>query len=176
MMTLYLFDLDGTLVHPFTADFRPGVLDWFATHAVANQIAIATNQGGVGLRHWMEDGHFGEPDKYPTEDQARAHVEAISAALPGGPYPVFMAFAYQSQKSGKWAPAPAGCEDDPEWSQEWRKPAPGMIFEAMRRLECSRAKTVMVGDWREDQEAAENAGVGFVWAVPFFGFDGAAET
>ncbi|MCG5242096.1 D-glycero-alpha-D-manno-heptose-1,7-bisphosphate 7-phosphatase [Azospirillum doebereinerae] len=42
----------------------------------------------------------------------------------------------------------------------WRKPAPGMILEASRRLDLDLARSVFVGDQPTDMQAAQAAGVG----------------
>lgn len=167
---LIIFDIDGTLADWKAEELLPGVALWFSeTRRQHQHIALVTNQGGVGLRLWMEDGGFGEPETYPTEDAARAHIDAVNNALPGGPYPAYVCFAYQSKKSGKWAPAPDDAEDDdPEWRHDHRKPAPGMIFDAIHDAGTTRAKTLMVGDLQEDYDAAIAAGIEFQWARDFF--------
>lgn len=170
---LFIFDIDGTLAAMGTETLLPGVAHWFLHGVGKRKIALVTNQGGVGLRGWMESGGFGEPDTYPTEEQARAHIEAISEQL-GMEARVYVCFAYQSKKSGKWAPLPDDADDDdPEWDQNHRKPAAGMIFDAIRDAATTRAHTLMVGDSNEDEEAAANAGIAFQWADAFFGRDGA---
>ena len=165
---LYLFDIDGTLVDQDTRAYLPGVLEWFEQNR-NRKIGLITNQGGVGLRLWMEEGGFGEPQNFPTEQQARAQIDAVNQALPGGPYPVFVCFAYQSKKSGKWAPIPEGCEDDPEWQSSNRKPAPGMLFRAIKEIGSRRDKTRYVGNGTEDRDAAANAEVPYQDADVFFG-------
>jgi HAD superfamily hydrolase (TIGR01662 family) len=166
--TLLIFDIDGTLADRDTNELLPGVETWFAQHAHEYQIVLVTNQGGVGLRFWMESQGFGEPEKFPNEDQARAHIDAVNRSLPGGPFTAYMCFAYQSQKSGKWSPTPEGCEDDPEWSASYRKPEPGMIFRAIKDASTTRAKTALVGDGAEDRFCAEQAEVTFYSADDFF--------
>lgn len=161
-----IFDVDGTLAEWQTGELLPGVKAWFEQHAAAHKIALVSNQGGVGLRYWMEEGEFGEPDKYPTEEDARADLEAVNEALPGGPYPLFVCFAYQAKKSGNWGPVPD--EDDPEWDHARRKPAPGMVYDAIRVCGSTRQKTLLVGDRDEDRAAALNAGVDFQHAAEFF--------
>jgi D-glycero-D-manno-heptose 1,7-bisphosphate phosphatase len=50
-----------------------------------------------------------------------------------------------------------------------RKPGPGMLREAMSDFEADPDETLYVGDRPEDEQAAKNAGVDFVWASEFFG-------
>lgn len=49
-----------------------------------------------------------------------------------------------------------------------RKPAPGMLRQAMDRLSVAAAATTFVGDRATDEVAARAAGVRFVWAADFF--------
>lgn len=168
---LAIFDIDGTLA-PFGLD-KPytDVLPFFEEAHAQMQIRLITNQGGVALRAWMESGGWGEPEKYPTEEQARAHMDGINNALPGGPYPVHVCFAYQTKK-GKWAPNPDGSNpehtDDHKWAASHRKPNPGMILDAIREAGVSRARTVYIGDGPEDEACARNAGVLFIRSDAFF--------
>lgn len=50
-----------------------------------------------------------------------------------------------------------------------RKPNPGMLLEGMKHVGVEASETLFVGDRDEDEQAAKNAGVDFVWAKDFFG-------
>lgn len=167
---LHIFDLDGTLAAQDSTELLPGVAEWFAAHP-SNPCAIATNQGGVGLRRWMEGAGFGEPGKYPTQAEVEDRVTTLALSLfheDRARLPVYIAFAYQA-KSGKWSPIPPEGQGDPRWNPDWRKPAPGMIVQAMSDANISDpAQVLMVGDSEADQQAAKAAGVGFRWAWEFF--------
>lgn len=167
---LIIFDIDGTLADRDTDELLPGVMEFFDRYATAFNIALATNQGGVGMRHWMERDGFGKPEEFPTEDQARAHVLAVQDQLmKGQPIPYYICFAYQSKKSGQWSPLPEGISpEDPEWRADHRKPAPGMLIRAMRDAQAQPTQTIMVGDSEEDEQAAKVAGCSFQWADDFF--------
>lgn len=166
MTTLHIFDLDGTLAALDSTELLPGVAEWFAAHPEA-ACAIATNQGGVGLRRWMEMKGFGEPEKYPTQADVDKRTLAVICAI-GRPMPTYVAYAYQAI-SGNWSPIPPEGQGDPRWSPEWRKPAPGMILQAMADANITDpANVIMVGDSENDQQAAEAAGVQFRWAWEFF--------
>lgn len=168
-MRLIIFDVDGTLADFQSGVLLPGVTEWFAAHGQEQIVALVSNQGGVGLRLWMETNKFGQPEQYPTEEQARNHIAAVQAQLPVSTR-AYLCFAYQSKKSGQWSPLPDGTsENDPEWNPQYRKPRPGMLLQAVREAGCSRDTALMVGDSEEDRLAAESAGITFEWAATFFG-------
>jgi len=160
---LHIFDVDGTIAERDTTDLLPGVAEWFAANQTA--VALATNQGGVGLRHWMIEGNFGDPSKYPDEIDVKVRMRKLRKKLGIRSSNVFISFAYQSKTSGKWNPVVQAADE--EWSQEWRKPSPGMLIAAMRRNGAKSA--VMVGDSDEDRAAARAAGIDFIHANEFFG-------
>lgn len=169
MTTLHVFDLDGTLAALDSTEPLPGVAEWFDAHPEA-ACAIATNQGGVGLRRWMEIKGFGEPGKYPTQADVEFRMACIETAIAQHRIPpaIYVAFAYQA-KSGAWSPIPPEGQGDPRWSPGWRKPAPGMIQQAMADANITDpANVIMVGDSEADQQAAQAAGVQFQWAWEFF--------
>lgn len=163
---LIIFDLDGTLADFPQGDILPGVKEWFTNHRELQRNAIASNQGGVGLRYWMERDHFGDPSKYPTEDEVWAHIASVIEQLDPTMY-AKVCFAYRA-KSGKWAPMPEDKEGDPCWLRDYRKPAPGMLNEFMGTIYLP-SETLMVGDSVEDEQAAQVAGCDFQWAWDFFG-------
>ena len=165
---MILFDLDGTLADRDTGELLPGVARYFTLTPPAAW-AIVTNQGGVGLRRWMERSGFGEPDRYPTADAIAERIDDVITAIGKQPTGVYVAFAYQTQK-GEWAPTPPEGEGDPRWAHEWRKPAPGMLLQAMADTDVTDPATVtMVGDSEADEQAAIAAGCTFRWADEFFG-------
>lgn len=174
---LYIFDMDGTLVRFLTDELLEGVADWFQANPDTRWV-IATNQGGVGLRYWMETAGFGEPEKYPTEEQVFDHivnvVERIQSETGGAsPERVYYSLAYQSQKSGKWSPLPPERAGAWEWRRSWRKPSPGMILKALDDFNVAPENALMIGDRDEDRKAADAAGVPFAPADKFFGRSGA---
>lgn len=77
LLKLIIFDVDGTLAERVGDALLPGVFAWFAAHGQEYKIALATNQGGVGLRYWMETDGFGEPGKYPDEQSIWAQLGKI---------------------------------------------------------------------------------------------------
>lgn len=169
---LIIFDLDGTLADRDSDVMYPDAVKWMNQHKDDHWFAIATNQGGVGLRHWMETEGFGNPEEFPTQDAVenrlfnllqRGHLER------GVVLSAYVCYAYQSKKSGLWSPVPADADDPGRWLPENRKPAPGMLIVAMQDQEVAPGETLMVGDSEEDRLAAEAAGCAFQWADDFFG-------
>lgn len=164
---LIIFDLDGTLADFHTHEILPGVKKWFEQNR-QHAVAIATNQGGVGLRHWMEDGGFGEPDKYPTVQDIEEYVQKVCEELNIYLVKLLVCYRYQSSK-GNWSPIPEGWEHFAEWSKSWRKPNPGMLEHGVIIYGGTKETTLMVGDGIEDEKAAAAAGIDFIHADKFFG-------
>jgi len=170
---LIIFDVDGTLAKAYTLDLLPKVKDFFDLVFQQDcpdrpKIVIATNQGGVGMRYWMERNNFGDPEHYPTEESIAGRMQALVSALGGGAdLPVYTSFNYLNRQ-GHWAPVPPDRRDDPRWSQGWRKPAPGMLLQAMRDAGVGPKQTLFVGDSQDDQDAARAAGCAFAAADTFF--------
>jgi D-glycero-D-manno-heptose 1,7-bisphosphate phosphatase len=61
-------------------------------------------------------------------------------------------------RAGAMLDAIVHCSDAPGRAGPRRKPAPGMLFEAMARLRVAPEDTVMIGDQLSDLEAAAAAG------------------
>lgn len=162
---LIIFDADGTLWHRDTRQILPGVAEWFST-ARRPHLAIATNQGGAGLRYWMEAAGFGDPSRYPTASQVSYWYGQLAGHL--NIEQVYMCYAYQSTK-GTWGPTPPHTAHPERWRHEWRKPAPGMLLQAMADYRIPPTLTLMVGDSADDEAAAQSAGCVFMWAHHFFG-------
>ena len=170
MIKLIIFDVDDTLVETYTSNLLPRVKAFFqlAFQAGCPKIALATNQGGVGMRYWMEKGGFGNPEKYPTQEEIEVRLKSIVTALGGDSrVPVYTSYRYRTQE-GDWSPVPEKAAKSPNWSVEWRKPQPGMLLQAMAEAEAAPDETLFVGDSLDDQQAAQAAGCGFAWAKDFF--------
>lgn len=56
----------------------------------------------------------------------------------------------------------------PAEKHPWTKPNPGMILAAAKDLNIDLSHSIMVGDRDMDKEAANRAGVKFLWADDFF--------
>lgn len=164
---LAIFDIDGTLteITPEALARNPrlvtpnalgeqqpiaGVVEKLAKLKRAGvQIALATNRGGVA---WG----------YTTLEEAEtlAREAATQCGIPD--VPVYVC-PYHAKARGPRAVAAYAQEND------CRKPAPGMLLQAMEVIGIDPAETIFVGDMETDKEAAERAGVGFAWAGEFFG-------
>lgn len=171
---LIIFDMDGTLAERDTGELLTGVAEYFADFEpdTALKFALTTNQGGVGLRYWMETEKFGEPEKFPAESQIRDTIATVmnnihSATGLHVPFNIQVCFAYRS-KQGNISPAPPEFKNIREWNISNRKPNPGMLTDAMEFYAIDADHTLMVGDRPEDKRAAENAQCSFVWAWDFF--------
>lgn len=172
-LKLIIFDVDGTLAETYTLSLLPGVKDFFTLSTSPDcgrplRLAIATNQGGVSMRYWMERQGFGRPETYPTQEDVESRLRELLKALNAGEETaVYVAYGYQNRK-GQWAPVPAEFRDVPTYSQSWRKPNPGMLLQAMQDAGARPDETVYIGDRPEDQAAALAAGIRFEWAEDFF--------
>lgn len=168
MTRLYIFDVDGTLVEPWTTNLLPGVKEWFDVNQDI-QAAFATNQGGVGLRYWMEQNNFGNPEQYPTEDDVFMRLSQIEYKLCAC-IVWAAAFAYQ-KKTGEWLPTPENVQDEWRerfWRHNFRKPGTGMV-DYILSYNTEADDVVMVGESEEDRLCAEAAGIQFIHADEFFG-------
>lgn len=173
---LIIFDLDGTLAPMDSDELYPDAKQWLENtpHNPGSVMpwrswAIATNQGGIGLRHWMEKDGFGEPKKYPTLQDFEARIAKLFPDVENEyRWWLQMCARYQSKKSGKWCPVPEWGTGLAMWNETNRKPAPGMLQHLMIVTGWSKAVTLMVGDSDEDKGAAEAVGCDFMWAWQFF--------
>lgn len=137
---LVLLDRDGVLNRdrsdlvkaPDELEMLPGAAAAVALLAQAgHRIAVVTNQSVVG-RGLID----------------LAMLEQIHARLRGA-----------IEAAGGRIDAIFACTDAPWAAGPRRKPAPGMLVEAMERFRTAPAETVMIGDARRDLEAAAAAGV-----------------
>jgi HAD superfamily hydrolase (TIGR01662 family) len=172
-LLLLIFDVDGTIANKDSHRLTPEAEDFFELLyqyvAQGNQIqvALATNQGGVSVRCWMEQDKFGEPEAFPTVAMVQERLTNITAQIPL-PVRVYVSYAYQNDRR-QWAPVPLEYAGQPEWSRAWRKPQPGMIYQAMIDAQVSNpARVLVVGDQATDAEAAERAGARFRYTRQFY--------
>ena len=172
-----LFDLDNTLTDLYAHNLRPEAAAWLKANK-PQKVAVCTNQGGVGLRYWMEprpsDGceGFGDKRKWqrlPTAADVLARITAVSEAmqnLTGGTVLFYVSYRYRT-KDGRYCPVPpkAAKLNDPAWSEDWRKPGAGMLLAACRDLLVLPRDCVFIGDDHNfsDSQAAAAAGMPFMY-------------
>jgi HAD superfamily hydrolase (TIGR01662 family) len=168
---LLIFDLDGTLVKPFTPDILPGVKERLGKIDPALvKLAIATNQAGPACH----DAGWSFSEKFSSFDEVEKILLRVLASftLAAKQHPMlYVAWWYQDKNGKEYVPSrfahlsPNRC---PAISPFWRKPEPGMLLAATREAGVCPEETLMVGDRETDQEAASRAGTDFVWAWQFF--------
>ena len=165
---LILFEVEGTLVKPFTLDLLPGVASWFRYHDLLPcKVGIATNQGGVAMRYYYLHTNQKKAAEYPTVEQVESRVYRLARSL-DIPIPnVYMSFAYRFA-DGRWVETPIAAVDDIRWAHGWRKPQPGMLQQALQDNGLLPDEALVVGVSESDQKAAIAAGIPFVPAEEFF--------
>ncbi len=150
---LVIFDVDGTLVTTKSgATFRKSADDWQLLPGRKERLAelrsdgiktaVATNQGGVAFGYLNRD-----------EMMLQLMELSIELGLEGNQ----VCFNHPNGKVEQYR------KDDYD-----RKPYPGMLFKAMAYHFVYSCETLYVGDRPEDEQAAQNAGVAFMWADEFF--------
>jgi D-glycero-D-manno-heptose 1,7-bisphosphate phosphatase len=107
-------------------------------HAMGYSLVVVTNQSGIGR------GLYTVADFEALTDWMRAQFAAAGAPLAG----VYWCPHHPTDAVGSYR-----CEC------RCRKPAPGMLLDAMRDLDLDPARCVMFGDKRSDLKAAAAAGV-----------------
>lgn len=163
---VYILDVDGTICDRDSTELYPHVIAWLRSLNAEDSIYLATNQGGVGLRYWMEQGEFGEPEKYPTADMVHGRLNNIARKIEfitGKPVVVKVCFAYRSKSSGINGPVPmVNGQIPPEWDINNRKPNPGMLLDIRMGIPLAeKATCLFIGDREEDATAALRAGMQF---------------
>jgi HAD superfamily hydrolase (TIGR01662 family) len=158
MANLVIFDWDWTLARPESGETfrRPGekyvwmngerygrveVLEWL--HNQGNDIAIATNQGGIA---------FGLIQQDEAADKMFALLKDLSFFVP------FLICPYHEKYPSSYS---TYCH--------WRKPLPGMLRMLHALFPNVPAnKVLVVGDRFEDEGAALNAGFVYHHAMDYF--------
>lgn len=120
--------------------FTDGIFD-LARHAVDRgyRVAVVTNQSGIAR------GYYTEAEFQTLTDWMCGEFAARGAPLAG----VFHCPYHRGGSVARYAR-----------DSFWRKPNPGMILEAARRLDLDLGHSVFLGDQPTDMEAAWAAGVG----------------
>ncbi len=140
------FDRDGVLNED--VDYLYKISDWRwiegAREAVAYltqlgyKIFIVTNQSGIARGYYTED----------EMHELHAYMQRELAAA-GGRIDKIYYCPHHPQGSVPEYTCVCTC----------RKPAPGMLLEAMREYDIDRERSFLIGDGKRDVEAAEAAGI-----------------
>jgi len=140
------FDRDGTLNvdegyshRPQDLAFLPGAIDAVKrVNDLGHYAFLVTNQSGVAR------GYFTEADVEAFNAHLQRKLRAAGAHLDDIRY----------------------CPDHPEGTvpryrrvSDWRKPAPGMLLDLMKRWPIRREASLVVGDKESDVAAAQSAGL-----------------
>jgi D-glycero-D-manno-heptose 1,7-bisphosphate phosphatase len=103
------------------------------------RLAILTNQSGVGRGLFSEQAY----ENLTTHILDNLKGEGIDIDL------VLACFMHPESKLPAYA-----------YDSFWRKPNPGMVLEAIRRLDLDPSRSVFIGDSERDMQAAQAAGIG----------------
>lgn len=173
---LYLFDLDGTIIHSYMESvnrdydgfsLKPGVEGRIAAlRGVGDHIAIVTNQAGVAF------GYVSQQQVLDKFRRVACFLDYNSIWLCDGRVPLHLGLSpdalpffvcYNDARS----PNPLYID------AARRKPSPAMLLEAVSFYYASLFETVFIGDRAEDEASARSASMRFVWADDFFGSESA---
>ncbi|MGB9151522.1 MAG: HAD family hydrolase [Alphaproteobacteria bacterium] len=142
-----LLDRDGVinLDHAYVGtidrfEFMPGLFPFLrAVRDLGYRIAILTNQAGVARGKYSEND-YASLTAYMLAELRREQipVELVLACFehPDGTVPAYTRESF------------------------WRKPNPGMVLEAVRRLDLDPATSAFLGDNLRDMQAAQSGGIG----------------
>ena len=135
----FFVDRDGTLIEdpgyiadPDKVRLIAGAADALRRFEAAGYtLVLVTNQSGIGrgLYTWTD------------YDAVAARLRSVLA------------------DEGVTLDAELACAHAPEENCEWRKPAPGMLLEAVRRLDLDLTRSLVAGDKLSDLQAGASAGV-----------------
>lgn len=170
---LLIMNIDGTIAKRNKTKLQPEAVAFFtwlhqfgADELVVPSVTLATNQGSVGLRLSMLEGGWGDPDAVPGMDVVNGRLRALRSQIPI-PVEILVSYVWRN-RFGEWSPTPIEYAGSPEWSRNWRKPRPGMIFEAMNRAGVSAPSKALVVGGDKDRLAALAARTDFMNGDRFF--------
>ncbi len=141
-----LLDRDGVInadtdyvgtIERFT--FLPGLFPFLrSARDLGFRLAVLTNQSGVARRYYSADDFYRLTDYMLTE----LRREGIDIEL------VLACFEFEGGS-------------DPAYARQsfWRKPSPGMVLEAVRRLDLDPSRSAFLGNEMTDMRAAGGGGI-----------------
>ncbi|MGE3624010.1 MAG: D-glycero-alpha-D-manno-heptose-1,7-bisphosphate 7-phosphatase [Bdellovibrionales bacterium] len=120
-------------------EFMPNIFPFLrAVQDMGFRLAILTNQSGVA-RGMYTECDYRDLTNWMLAELARQGI-VIDLVLACFEHPEGTVSAYARESF-------------------WRKPNPGMVLEAVQRLNLDPARSAFVGDNKRDMEAAERAGI-----------------
>ncbi|MDR3451106.1 MAG: HAD family hydrolase [Alphaproteobacteria bacterium] len=121
-------------------DFMPGLFPFLrAAVDKGYLLAVATNQSGVARGFYSEQDY----EAVTAHMLAELRRETIDISL------TLACFAHPEGKIAPYA-----------FESFWRKPNPGMVLEAVRRLDLEAGRSAFLGDALRDMQAAQGGGIG----------------
>ncbi|WP_456433602.1 D-glycero-beta-D-manno-heptose 1,7-bisphosphate 7-phosphatase [Nitratifractor sp.] len=131
-----VINVDHGYVHTVEAfQFVPGILETIRSFQERGYLPIVvTNQSGIGRGYYTRED-FEAVTEHMLRQMRRAGIEITREQ-------VFF------------------CPHAPDEGCDCRKPAPGMLLEAIARFDIDPAASILIGDKASDIEAAEAAGIG----------------
>lgn len=136
-----VINIDHSYVHKVEDfDFIEGIFE-FCRYAkqLGYKLVVVTNQSGIGRGYFSEDD-FSQLIDWMKQQFVANHCELDAVYF--CPYHPEKALPPYLKHS------------------DWRKPAPGMLLQAIQDFDLDPAESIMVGDNETDMQAAAAAGVG----------------
>lgn len=177
---LVIVSIDGVLRSNFFSEYAwPFMASGVAINKFKQdgaQIVLIANAGGVGCRVALEsmtpDERWTDPSNYPSRVDAEREIEALSVTHFGEALPYSLAFKYHREKKDGSVVGEQYVPKDlrflPEWSDDWRLPAPGMINHWLDVFETYPSDAVLIGSGINDLKAAQRADVRFIHIMSLF--------
>lgn len=173
-----IFDIDGTLVEPWTTKPLPGRIEQLQQLKKTSLMLFgATNQGGPAWHLWHRINEREDADKYPDLIQIISQLSLIrslfglhqicAALHPGQPWVTRKI----RKRHGVNEDSIYSYEDGQIimcWNQSWRKPRAGMIDYIRVNSYLDRRECLFVGNEPSDAEAAREAGIRYMQESEFF--------
>ena len=121
-------------------DFIEGIFE-FCWHAksLGYKLIVVTNQSGIGRGYYSEDDFSKLTDwmkQQFTVNQCEIDAVYFCPYHPEKALPPYLK------------------------NSDWRKPAPGMLLQAIQDFDLNANQSIMIGDRETDMQAAEAAGIG----------------
>lgn len=156
-------DRDGVMIHndhyprdPSIVKLNPSLPALLRrAHSAQWLVVVVTNQSGIGR------GLLDLESYRAVNAEMFNQLRAFDSPLVHRVY--FCPFYFEAEKILDSYRSPEfehfGIIEKGRWDSFWRKPNPGMLFEAARDLNINLSASVMVGDRISDMEAAFHAGL-----------------